>query len=338
MINYENSLDDFKRNLHKILDLILKYLPSKDAIAYKEKIANLNEQNTELKAELTKMATDTLGFEFENDMKNIAAHFSKVCDRIAKGDKDYTDLLDYCDTDKMIRDFEKKLSKDEPCSAVEMLKKEKPGIEFDKDDKKAICNQLVSRGYTLMIDYFDKDKYIEDCFNKKIDLGVEYEVNPRSGRIYLSNYDYSQMKKVSDAIDECKQYITETINQNEDYSEAYENSVLYVKNNLKQFYLDKNTHIEKSDVSHDNFFIYGNLSLSGFTKGDVSFTYEKDNCHIEVDLSKLEGAVSEEMKDVIYNKCYDMSDLELESIEQERHSQEYEEEIDDDPYGERSLF
>lgn len=165
------------------------------------------------------------------------------------------------------------------------------------------------------------------------------------GCFYLSvsinqecNYDYSQMKKISDAIDECKQYITETINQNEDYSEAYENSVLYVKNNLKQFYLDKNTHIEKSDVSHDNFFIYGNLSLSGLTKGDVSFTYEKDNCHIEVDLSKLEGAVSEEMKDVIYNKCYDMSDLELESIEQEKHNQKYEEEIDDDPYGERSLF
>lgn len=351
MVDYSQSLEDFKKTLQKLLDMILKYLPSKTALDYKEQIANLKDKNTDLELEISNLVMKTVGNDFEEKAKQVAAKFSETVDRISNGDKDYTDLMEYCDTDRMLKDAEEILKdklKEDPSQTktlAQFLREEKPGREFDENDKKAICNELVARGYTQMIDYFDSKSYLDACFSGKIDLGVDINGSIEEGIFVSPDNDRTLVLNLDKAIQQGKEYIAGAIRTDIDgFHQAYDDSKLVVEDALQRIYIDRNIQVENAVISEDNFFMYGDVVYSGLANGVVEFSYDKETHEIQVDFSSLDVEPDETTKEALYTKCYDVIDeyqaqQEYDAAMRQAEREQQEEELEeDDPYGERSLF
>lgn len=351
MAHTDEFLQEWKQRLARTLDLMLKLLPSKDALYYKEKLAKMENANAELKEELLKATTGSLGYDFEQVAKSIASHFNEVCDRIEHGDRDCKDLLDYCDVDKMLKNaddkFKQEQSKDPdaPKTLIEMLRKEKPGIEFDENDKKAICNELISRGYVQMIDYFDSKAYLNACLEGKIEIPVNVYGDTKYG-IYVSpETDETLIMNLSKTISQGKEYIIDTIIEGGDTDLAYNDSMAAVADDLQRLYYDRMIYFDNPVITQDNFFMYGDVQVSGLVSGTVVFTYDKENHTMDIKLENCSRELTDDEKSALETRCYDLIDAQIEKEEYEKQQaqeqrgkeeQEYEEE--NDPYGERTLY
>lgn len=351
MTNYDEINQDVKRLMMQLLDAIIKLLPSKSALYYKEQIAKLSDTNSDLKEEIAKAAANSLNgnikhIDFQDLAKQVAVSFMNAEDRIKNGDKDFSDLLKFCDIDKMLKDAENKY-KDElikngvKITIVQKIREEHPLEVFDEHKKEAIVNQLVSHGYIEMINYFDANKYLQAALDGKIDLGVRVYGSTDKGIYIDPDYNEHLGDELLNTINYCEKYINETVLKGGNYEIALESSKAVVKDELHRIYVLQNIKFDNINISQDDFYMYGDMQMAFPRNGKVWFFYDLENGQMEIHYdSLLDEQLSEFEREAISRKAYDLVDEKIYYQEIEKSQSQENQEIQDDednPYGERKL-